>query len=101
MEGRKRKELASHLGVSRQKAAELEELHTQDTRNIKFLEALVNELFQALESSDSSIPGTTTAPTTSEDGPAPRTTKQQDFTRPPESVPPLSPYSYRGTGAGR
>ena len=101
MQERQRKESASHLRVSRQKIVELQELHTQDTRNIKFLEALVNEQFQALESTESSIPGTRTAPTTSEDHPAPGTAKQQYFTRPPESVPPLSPYSYRGTGAER
>ena len=105
MEGRKQTESASRLGGSRRKIAELEEVHSQDTRNIKFLEALVNELFQALEATHGSIPETTAVSTaaTFEDGsPAPGKTERQDFTRPPESVPPLRPYnSYGGQSAGR
>ena len=105
MEGRKQTEAASRLGGSRRKIAELEEVHKQDTRNIKFLEALVNELFQALEATDGSLPETSAVSTaaTFEDGPpALGKTKQQDFTRPPESVPPLRPYnSYDGQSAGR
>ena len=91
-------------GSLRQKISELKEVHNQDTRNIKFLEALVNELFQALESTDPSVPGTTSALAMAvEDGPALGTTTQQYFTQLPESVPPLGPYTstYRATGSGR